>query len=30
MTWHAHDYVSALEKQINQAIESKDHEPQKQ
>jgi F-type H+-transporting ATPase subunit b len=30
MTWHAHDYVSALEKQIDQAIESKDHEPQKQ
>jgi F-type H+-transporting ATPase subunit b len=30
MTWHAHDYISALEKQINQAIESKDHEPQKQ
>lgn len=30
MTWHAHDYVSALEKQINQAIESKDHEPQQQ
>jgi F-type H+-transporting ATPase subunit b len=30
MTWHAHDYVSALEKQINQAIESKDHEPEKQ
>jgi F-type H+-transporting ATPase subunit b len=30
MTWHAHDYVSALEKQIHQAIESKDHEPEKQ
>jgi F-type H+-transporting ATPase subunit b len=30
MTWHAHDYVSALEKQINQAIESKNHEPEKQ
>lgn len=30
MTWHAQDYVSALEKQINQVIESKDHEPQKQ
>jgi F-type H+-transporting ATPase subunit b len=30
MTWHAHDYVSELEKQVNQAIERKDHEPQKQ
>ncbi|MCA1787287.1 MAG: F0F1 ATP synthase subunit delta [Desulfobacteraceae bacterium] len=30
MTWHAHDYVSALEKHIDQAIESKDHEPEKQ
>lgn len=29
MTWHAQDYISALEKQINQAIESKDHESQK-
>ena len=30
MTWHAHDYVGALEKQMDQAIERKDHEPEKQ
>ncbi|MDT8379371.1 MAG: hypothetical protein RQ739_10810 [Desulfotignum sp.] len=30
MTWHARDYVSELEKQVKQAIESKEHEPQKQ
>ena len=30
MSWHAHDYVGALEKQMDQAIESKDHESQKQ
>lgn len=30
MTWHAHDYVGALKKQMDQAIESKDHEPEKQ
>lgn len=26
MTWHAHDYVDALKKQIDQVIGSKDHE----
>jgi len=30
MTWHAHDYVGALKKQMEQAIESREHEPEKQ
>jgi F-type H+-transporting ATPase subunit b len=30
MTWHAHDYISALEKQMDQAIERNAHEPEKQ
>lgn len=30
MTWHAHDYVNALKKQMDQVIGSKDHESEKQ